>query len=241
MRAQHPKSEQGFALIIVAGLFIAFAMIAAVMIDRANATKQQGLIDRTQTQLSRLSNALLRYSLDHSNKYPCPANPYLAISNAAFGAAIASCEADPVNANLTALNADILRGMVPVTELLIYGATPNDAFDAWGNRIMYVIDRRMTPNGSGTPSSPRANITDTTTGTTATYRSPDYILISYGRDGVGAIPKNATSVAIACTASGEMRSENCNNDLNFFVRPITTGPGLTSAQYFDDILVFYGR
>ena len=84
-------------------------------------------------------------------------------------------------------------------------------------------------------------ITDTTTGTTITYRDPDYILISYGRDGVGAIPKNRTSVVVACIANGELRMDNCNGDLNFTTRPITTGAGVTSAQYFDDILVFFGR
>lgn len=242
MSQRNATSQQGFALIVVGALFVAFAMIAAVMIDRTNATKQQSMIERTQAQMARLSEALLRYSLDNSNRYPCPAIPTLASSNASFGLAVAGCESS-LGTDIVALtNNAMIRGMVPVNELLAYGADPSDAFDAWGNRIMYIIDRQLTP--AGTPSTPVANrpvITDATTPTAITFRDPDYMLVSYGRDGVGAIPKNRTAIAIACTASGEMRMENCGTDLTFTTRPITTGPGLTAAQYYDDILIFYGH
>jgi hypothetical protein len=243
MTRRTAPSEQGFALIVIGALFVAFAMIAATVIDRTNATKQQSMIQRTQVQMSRLSEALLRYSLDNNNRYPCPASPTLAISNTNFGFAITGCEAS-LGAGIVALtNGAMIRGMVPVTELLTYGADPSDAFDTWGNRIMYVVDRQMTPAGTpGTPAANRPTVADTSTGTTITYRSPDYILISYGRDAIGAIPKNGTAVATACNAgNGEMRMANCDTDLNFTVAPISTGPALTSAQYFDDLLLFYGR
>ena len=239
-KARSRKQEEGFALIIVGALFLAFAMIMGAVIDRTNATKQQALIDRTQQQLSRLSDALIRYSIDNYSRYPCPASPTIALNATGFGQSIPGCEAGHAT-GVEALSTGVQRGMIPVNDLLIYGAVPNDAFDAWGNRIMYIIDRQLTPDSSGENSSSRPVVTDATTGTTITYRSPDFVLLSYGRDGVGAIPKNATTVAIPCGTGSDMRFDNCKSTVNFTVRPVTSGPGIISTQYFDDLLTFYGK
>lgn len=236
---RHPSHQQGFALIVVGALFIAFALVSAAVIDRTNATKQLDTIARTQAQLSRISEALMRYSLANNNRYPCPASMTTAVTDATFGQAVTGCQTGTPTGITVLTSSATIRGMVPVLELLTYGVDPSDAFDAWGNRIAYVVDRQMTPAGTpGTPAANRPAITDAIT--SATFRDPDFMLISFGRDGLGATPRNSTSVAIACSGT-DPRALNCDGDLSFTTRPITTGPGLTAAQYYDDIIVFYGR
>jgi hypothetical protein len=238
-RAQ--KKESGFALIIVAALFIAFAMVAAAMVDRTTATQQMDLRASTQAKLSKISYALIAYSFANSGRYPCPASPSVLPTNAAFGSAVLSCEIDPPLigtdiAPLTGSNNKSLIGMVPVRELVPYGIVPEDAFDAWGNRILYVMHRDMTPSGDGVVDPNERLVVG------VPYRESDFLLLSYGRDGIGATTRAMTTIAITCDfVSTDPRMENCNNDLVFSLTPVMAGPSVTAATYFDDVLSLYGR
>jgi hypothetical protein len=231
------QQQEGFALFIIAGMFIAFAMLSSAMIDRTNATQQLDLNAETQIKLKNLSQALVEYSLDHGGRYPCPADETLPSTDSDFGKAVTGCEA----------TGGTVHGMVPIVTLVNSGAgsfdPSKDTFDAWGNRIMYYVDSAITPSGSGTPSvGQRVIVRDLVAEPNRQYRESDFLVISYGRDGIGGIPQRATSVAIACNQNGEVRFENCDGtDLFFFIQPIMTGPSVTSAEYFDDLLSFYGK
>ncbi len=238
------QQQQGFALFIVAALFMAFALIAAAMIDRTTATQQIDMQLRTREQMARIYDALIQYSVDHGDRYPCPADPAVAYTDPSFGAAVTNCESS-VSGDMVHLTPVIssvsIRGMVPVRELLPYGIKSSDAFDMWNNRIMYVVDRQMTPNGTGTAGA-AANRPSVIDGiTTETHKSPDFLLFSYGKDGLGATPKTQTSISIACGAMSAPRKENCNDDLIFTMRPMYTGPAATPALYFDDIILVFSR
>lgn len=140
----------------------------------------------------------------------------------------------------------ILRGMVPVEALARYYIDPKDAFDPWGNRIMYVVNRQLTKGGSmnrATLALPTVEVKSTVgTGfaTGPTNLAPvDYVLISYGRDKLGAIPKSATTIVAACTGTNP-RAANCDGDAAFIQAPAFTGTN-NPALYFDDILSYYRR
>ncbi len=230
------RQQEGFALFIIAGMFIAFALLSSAMIDRTNATQQLDLNAATQTQLKNLSQALVEYSLDHGGRYPCPADETLVSTDSDFGKAVTGCDATP----------GTVHGMVPIVTLVNSGAgsfdPSKDTFDAWGNRIMYYVDSAMTLSGSGTASvGQRVIVRDAVAQPPRQYRESDFLVISYGRDGIGGIPQRSTSVAIACGATGEVRMKNCDGDTSFFIQPIMTGPSVTSAEYFDDLLSFYGQ
>ncbi|MES2984160.1 MAG: hypothetical protein V4735_03130 [Pseudomonadota bacterium] len=245
-RTRNPR-EQGFTLVVIAALFIAFAVIGAAAVER-NTTAQQ-ITRRTATaeQLTRLSNAIIEYSVFNrsgtTNIYPCPARYDLDPSNASFGISYTGCYNTAPTASggvvLTAGSTDILRGMVPVQTLSQYGGiNVNDAFDPWNNRIMYIVNRQMT-SALGTPVKAN-NPTVTEVTTSQTIAAPDFILVSYGRDGVGAYKRVDTTVAIGCAAaSTERRLENCDNDIAFNQGPTYTATNATTTTYFDDILSYY--
>ena len=241
-------------MVVIAALFIAFSVIAAVAIERNSATQLISRRDSAAQQLTRISNALIEYSVANISNgtlyYPCPALETILTSSASFGAASTGCSStagDVVGppattaSGLAILGTNVIRGMVPVQDLAPYGVTLNDAFDPWNNRIAYVVNRRLTKGSAATAASSQGTnptVTHQTTGTL--IAPPDFILLSYGRDGIGAFRRGKTSVDIACpTASAVLRLHNCGVSTNFYVAPTNTGSAATGATYFDDVLTYY--
>lgn len=263
--------EQGFTLVVIAALFVAFSVIAAVAVERNTTVQMITRRDATIQQLTRLSNAIIEYSVFNKNGtnllYPCPATLNLLTNDAGggFGAAVADCQNTTgdsggyTSTGIQILNGtNVIRGMVPVLTLSQYGIGINDAFDPWNNRIMYVVNRKITLGSTDATSASQPNnpiISDIRTGfapntppATDNLIQPDFILISYGRDGVGGYKRtssNASATAmtpsIACTnGTSTQRLENCDtDDVNFVIGPTYTGNSATAANYFDDILTYY--
>jgi hypothetical protein len=234
------RNEGGFALFIVAALFIAFALIASSMIDRTNATQQLTLQKNTQEKLTKLSYALIQYALDHSDRYPCPADPQVAATDVTFGASVTGCEVNPLQGGIVELDGMVtIRGMVPVKELLPYGVDLNDAFDSWDNRIMLNINRNLTPAGGGLRPSGNLPVAFDGINFGLYHIRQDFILVSYGRDGIGGTPRSLTSIPIVCVL-GTLRNANCDSNLLFYTFPMWMGPNVKADEYFDDIMSFYG-
>lgn len=242
-------SSQGYALIVIAALLAAFMAVAGALLESNVADDQLDRQSKARDQLTTLSNALNQYAAFNSNRYPCPARPDLAYGNASFGAAVSSCETGALNtgglAGISGLpddtsGSEIIRGMVPVRALVPYGITPEDAFDPWGSRIMYVVNRTLTPGGTGAPTT-SPTVTDPVTSTT--LGQPDYVLVSYGKDRKGGVVRSQTSTMTATSscpsASAVLSEENCDNDLTFYQRPLYIAANATSSTYFDDILSYY--
>ena len=248
MPLEHPffkdarRSKQGFALLVITALFLAFSLTAAAIIDRTNATQQLKQREATRIQMKRISAALIQYylftydSVSNPHPYPCPARYDLLETDVNFGAEVANCQA--TTTGVDDLAPSVVRGMVPVRALLPYGVDINDAFDAWNNRIMYVVDRNVARGGSGVAGT---TITVQDYYTSNYFNSPNYIVLSYGQDGLGAIPRARTSVAVPCPVTPSLRQTNCDGDTTFSQSPFYTPPSADSALYFDDILIFYGQ
>lgn len=254
-RHLHSK-ESGFTMVVIATLFIAFAVIAAVSLERNTILQQINNREAAIAQLNRLSNAIIEYAVFNKNGttllYPCPA-PLTGSSTAAgFGASIGSPPTTPCSGmsftssyattgtpGVILYGTDVLQGMVPVTTLSQYGIGFNDAFDPWNNRIVYVVNRTSTLGSAAR--TPNTNPTISDRRTNLQTVSPDFILISLGRDGVGSFKRaNATTTAsIACTTgTTTLRLENCDNDNAFYTAPTNINTNV-SGEYFDDILTWY--
>ena len=260
----HPSSshpEHGFTMVVIAALFIAFAVIASVAVERNTTVQLITRRDNAAAQLSRLSNAIIEYAVFNGSGtslvYPCPARLDLLTSDANFGKSVQTSEGyaqscsntagDVVGPPVTtisgyipvmgAVGSDVLRGMVPVQTLSGYGIGLNEAFDPWNSRIAYVVNRQLTAGGSKSQAN-NPTVADAVTGNA--IPNPDFILISYGRDGVGAIKRGNTAVSIACTnGTATLRFENCDTDSAFVFAPTNTNAGTTGATYFDDIITYY--
>jgi hypothetical protein len=239
-------------MVVIAALFVAFAVIAAVAIERNTVVQQITRRDATAEQLSRIANAIIEYSVFNksgtTNLYPCPARLDLDTTDATFGRALddggapaqPNCHSTLPGSGVTLLAGSTIKGMVPVQTLSQYGVGINDAFDAYNNRILYIVNRTLTPNGSP---SQAANPTIAEPWGSYAIPAPDFILISLGKDGVGATRRGSTAVAIACAAGADgavnNRYKNCNTDASFYLTPTYTVPSAVATTYFDDILTHY--
>lgn len=243
--------EEGFALVVITALFVAFSLLAAAILDRSNATQQLILQNQTRAKISRISNALVQYYLFNGRRYPCPAAYDVDVTDAAFGASMTSCDSvDPTSGGevLTqtgALTASAtVRGMVPVVALAPYGVTPMDALDAWNNRIMYAVDRGMTVAAGAANATPtmRPLIAD---GTTTELTTADFVVVSYGKDGIGAIPRAQTYATVSCpSAYTSGREVNCDNSTTFVQYPPHTDPHYSNSttdltSYYDDLVASF--
>lgn len=251
--------ERGFTMVVIAALFIAFAVIAAAVVERNTITQQITRRDAAAAQLSKLANAIIEYSVfnrdgSNHNLYPCPANIELNTDDSAFGkgvddgSGIPDCwdtsldiSASEVRDGVAILNStDVISGMVPVQTLSQYGITTEDAFDPWNNKIVYVVNRDQTANSPNWTGSQANNPTIGESWSNYGIPVPDFILISYGKDGLGAVKRGKPSADIPCPTNTDNRTENCDGaDTNFYLMPTYTASDATTTTYFDDILTYY--
>ncbi|MFZ4540574.1 MAG: hypothetical protein ACOYNL_02040 [Rickettsiales bacterium] len=243
---QHRSAQGGFTMVVIAALFAAFSVIAAIAVERASVMQFIAQRNAAVDQLTRISNAMIEYGVVNKTGttllYPCPAPDNVADTAGAFGASTVNCynaALDPIS-GVALLGGDTIRGMVPVQTLAAYGIGFNDAFDPWNNRIVYVVNRRLT---LGSPTSAGAQATNpavTSPIVTFTIQLQDFVLISYGKDGLGGIKRGSTTVGIACTnGTATYRYENCDNDTSLYTLPTNTSTTATSGTYFDDIVTHY--
>ncbi len=244
----HPQS--GFTMIVISALFIAFAIMAAAIVERNTTLQQITRRDATAAQLSKLADAIIQYGVFHKSGttllYPCPAELNLAVSDPQFGSSkmtngttdCASTNPGPLPTGLSETGSSVLIGMVPVQTLSQYGIGINDAFDPWNNKIVYVVNREKTPTGGGAGTNP--TIGEPWTSSYA-IPAPDFILISLGKDGLGAYKREETGATptIACPGGGANRTLNCDGNAAFYITP--TYPSSDPATYFDDILTYFSQ
>ncbi len=257
-RAAHTQ-QAGFTLVVMAALFVAFSVVLAVVIENNTNTRQVTMNGVASDKLRMLAGAILQYRATHSF-YPCPAllntlpsdvdgfghSPFGDEVNNGGSPALPDCSTADHNPGIDILtgSTEIIRGMVPVQALAPYGIVIDDAFDPWGDRIMYIVNRKLTRGGSSPTVRPVVQALATSGAsnyaTGPSYAGPDFILISYGRDKIGGYPKSATTAQIPCnTASTAIRFENCNNDANFTQAPFFGNVNASVDKYFDDIITFY--
>lgn len=245
-----PRScrQSGYGLVVIAGLFTAFAVIAAALIEKNNATTDIIMHSTAREQLHKLNVAMMRYARYNNGRLPCPASEHVLPGNAAFGASlnvpcytgetVTTAQTPFITGTGTAQK--LIRGMVPVRALIPYGVSLNDAYDPWGNRIVYVVHRDLTTNAPGTTinTSDLPSIVEYNTGQTVSPR-PDALLISFGKDRMDSRTRsqtNLTTPGLGCVAGTERRRENCDNDVDFIIGPILVSSTIGSAVYFDDTI-----
>jgi hypothetical protein len=243
--ARHRRQE-GFALFVIAALFMAFALIAAAIIDRTNASRSLEDEIKTREQLSRITYALIHYALEHDGRYPCPANHLTPPDQAEYGNQVTGCQDDsnlPGGGSGSGVDimdgAEMLRGAVPFKSLITYGITPEDVLDLWDDRIAYHVARNITADGDGIdPGTGKLpDIRDYYNGNR--YHAPYIMLVSYGPDRMGAYDRYGVQ-QVPCD-SGSNRIPNCDKKLDAYIGPMNTNPNVSSDAYFDDIISFGGR
>lgn len=222
------KQSHGFTLVEMAIVLIIIGLLLAGVMMPLSAQVEQRRIDQTQKALNDINEAILGFAVANG-RLPCPADPTVPTGTAGAGV-----ESNTGPNNSCGVN----PGVVPWA---ILGVTETDA---WGNRFTY----RVTPSladsiAAGTVTPPASCTTipsqasfalcslgDNTilsaVGGTAIASNVPAVVVSYGRDGLGAY--NTLGVQIAGATGDEL--ENANGDTNF----VSHNPTAT----FDDLLTW---
>jgi len=197
----------GFSLIFVAILLTVAALIMVSFLPGREAGDNTKKAASSVQKLEKVEEAMRGFMASHGRR-PCPAQGSYQLGQANFGLEAAnpgSCTGGTPAAPLgpDSGTSEVVAGTIPTRSL---GLPDDYAFDEWGRRFTYVVDKRATARGScvslealnPTTFIPTGhgdvNIESATTGGTVLDQTM-YAYISHGPDGYGAFPAQGSTVA----------------------------------------------
>ncbi len=143
LRARAGRRASGFTLLELSIVLTIIAVMLGGAVAMFTAYSAKTTREDTDQRMRIVENALLNYRRAN-NRIPCPADITLATSVANFGieaATAGTCTGGTPAANFSSGNS--VAGGVPTKTLQL----PDEyAFDSWGRRIMYAVDKRFTAN-----------------------------------------------------------------------------------------------
>ena len=150
MTTQHTNCRRsGFNLITLSVVLLAASMIFVSFLPAAR--NDLSRYQSTSQKLERVKRAMTGFMAKNGRR-PCPAAGSNALNTANFGVEAAnpgSCTGGTPAAPLgpDAGTGEVVAGTIPTRTL---GLDDSYAFDEWGRRITYVVDKRATKRGIGT-------------------------------------------------------------------------------------------
>ena len=243
MLKKNPKAFSLIELSIIIAI-LSITIIGFVSISTGRITNQKS--SSNNDNISAIYQALQKY-LVLNKKFPCPASLKdikSSSSTYAQGLTTSNCVGTGVYQSTSSTN--LVYGMAPTQTL---GLDNSFAEDAYGNKIIYVIDSRLT---STTSSSFENSILESTEGGSATYThitvtgytsDAIFILMSRGVNSSGAFAANSANAPSASSDSNELSNDASSITENTYPTASTSTFDSTfvksaSSTTFDDV-VFY--
>lgn len=219
---------RGFTLIEMAiSLAVIVLLLGSLLVPLVTQTEQRQ-VGETQKALNDIKEALIGYALTQSPAHlPCPDK----IGGGGAGTANDGIE-DFDAATGTCVVQD---GNLPWATLGVAEADP------WGNRFRYVVHSTYSNRPPSTTllslnPSPASNLQVCTTSacTTTLATQVPAIILSHGKNGLGAISANTGAANAAPSTADEIENTNLNQNL---VSRVASGAG-SGAGEFDDIVAW---
>jgi len=262
--------SRAFTILELSIVVLILSLLAAAALRYASAVAESRSYARSNESLDVVENALLNYRITYG-RLPCPADITIEDETTfgneigtlgdglCTGASFSNSGTDPDNADglydATTVS-NVVAGAVPVKALKIDNRY---AQDAWGRKILYSVDRRMTA-ASAFLAYPVANTTiggiviknnyNDSLANALTYKAI-YALVSFGKNGHGGYVSNPGSSAVrynnSSTNSDELKNCHCDSSAaatsfdRIFVQKSKTAGSTTLTDSFDDITRFKTR
>lgn len=219
-RKDRHHSTKGFTLVELSVVLVIFSFIVVTLF----ATRDSQIKARKNSYLTieKIQLALEQYYAENDH-YPCPADGSLAIDSDNFGKGAGSGTAACTAMNFSTVDSTPIRvGVVPIKDI---GLNTEDMFDEWGNRITYAVSQAMT---SSSASSNCGNIIvlkayddtkdpDAQSSADLFTRTASYVVMSHGKDGIGAYPFEGGSRIAATDLGGGDYVDSEEQQLNHHV------------------------
>jgi prepilin-type N-terminal cleavage/methylation domain-containing protein len=246
--------RQGFTLLEMSIVLVLVSVIAGSVAVIFSSVLKKHQVEQTLAKMETIQQALYEYRVAF-NRLPCPADATTPLGNAQFGIAasnMGSCTGGVPAVNFTGGGGslqDERQGMVPTQTLHL----PDDyAFDGWGRRIMYTINRDLTQIGAfnivnGIDPTTRMSINNAQ-GFPNTILA-GYVLTSYGPNGHGAYPRKGGATRLNAGSVNTDELNNCDCDSSaastgingVFVQKDATLNPADNLDAFDDIVMYGTR
>jgi prepilin-type N-terminal cleavage/methylation domain-containing protein len=222
------QNQHGFSLIEMAMVVVIMALLLGAILTPLATQVHEKRISETKTTLDDINQALIGYAASHSSTgstpqpyLPCPdlsANP---ASNPGTGIVINDGLEDRYTSGTNAGKCVSYEGNLPWQTLGV-GAT-----DAWGNRFHYKVTTAYADSntGFGLGTAGYMQVCTDASCTTTIATSLPVIILSYGKNGYGAVNGNTaagtSATNTAPTSADELENTNLNSN---FVSRIQTPP-----------------
>ncbi len=240
------KNNRGFTLVEVAIVLIIGGILLASASSMLLTYMKKVQISTTEKRMEGIQEAMQLF-LNLNGRYPCPAATTAAVDTAGFGVENPVGGTSCGGAVTTGRNSmPIVSGSVPVRTLNL----PDDfIMDAWGGRFTYAVTKQLAETGTYRSELGAIRVVDSIGGNVT---QPDlsrgapnntwgpgtahYVVVSHGKNNVGAFSINGVQIAACAPASGQGEGENCDNDDMFRSTLLTSNAGGTNQN--DDMVRF---
>ena len=234
------QSRQAFTLIELSFVIIVISVIIAGMVSIMS-SKIANEKNRTGNEnFTTIYQALGKFLLTNK-RLPCPASLIQSkTSSATYGVEISATNCVAAGVYQSNSNTNLVYGMVPTQSL---GLGSDLAEDAYGSKIVYVVDKRLTTTSGNSFESNIANSSMISITGGASISNALFVLISRGANKSGAYAANSSAVPTASSNSDELKNDAKTSIENIAPTPSTSGFDGTFVQSssvadFDDV-IFY--
>lgn len=266
---KHTYRLSGYTLIELCLVVLILSLLAAAAARYSTSVTTAKNTAELNATLKAIEEALRSYSTAYT-RLPCPSDITLSDNSANFGKEVGTsgdgnctgynfinsgADPDAADPNYVVSTNYVVAGGVPTKTLKL---DDRFAYDPWGRRILFAVDKRMTATSAFTT----YTITNTTVGAIVikhnstdtlananTYKAI-YALVSFGANGHGGYMRNpsATSTRFNGASTNTNEQKNCHCDSSatatafdrIFVRTTKT-PSTTLTNIYDDIVSFKTR
>lgn len=209
--------RDGFSLIEISIVLVVVATMLAGVLPAITESQKTRAADETAKRVEAIEQAVLSFRMD-KDRIPCPSDNTLGINTQNFGRE-ATPEGDckdgtAIDANFPATaadTADTIMGGVPTKTL---GLPDEYAFDGWGRRFDYYVDKRLTLSATflsqTDEGSIQVNDSSNNPRSATDIKGAAYALVSHGPNGHGAYTRAGVRFSFGTTNSHEQENCDCN-------------------------------
>ncbi len=249
------QSKSAFSLLELSIVLLVISLmlggILTVITQNARIEKNRLMAEK----FDRIRNAMMDYRLANK-RLPCPGDITMIPSSTDFGiqgGPETMCNDDVPGANFANAGETVYGGSVPVRTL---GLTDEDAYDPWGNMLLYVVDKNMTDSTDNDPFSMYppfhasiGNITvrDADAGGEVITSRALYIILSHGPNGHGAYMRSGSIKVVGSLNTREQVNCHCDDTgaatafNTTFYKGYETTSSTDALNSFDDKLMYVMR